>query len=189
MSESYERAPETVHEHASESDPWARRMAVLVSVLAAALAMTGIGEKAAQNDYLTQHIAVSDDWAYYQAKNQRAVIQTSEVDILESLPNATDATVQAHIKTAQDNVARMKDDPSGGNGMKQLAEKAKTREATRDEAAHRYHAFEYAAGALELSIVLASVSVVTRAHAMSIGAGLIGAVAAAGSLMIALGLY
>ena len=43
MSESLERAQESIEEHASHSDPWARRVAVLVSVLAAVLALAGIG--------------------------------------------------------------------------------------------------------------------------------------------------
>ena len=188
MGETYEHAREVVEEHLEHDDTWARGVAVLVSFLAAALALTGIGEKAAQNDYLTQHIAVSDDWALYQAMNQRAAIRTSEVAILQSLPNASDPAVLARIKDAQDYIARMHDDPTGGDGMKQMAEKAKAREAERDEHFHRYHAFEYAAGSLELSIVLASVSVITRVHWLSIGAGVFGGLAAAGSLAVALGL-
>ncbi len=187
MNETYEHARETVEEHARENDSWARGVAVLVSFLAAALALTGIGEKSAQNDYLTSHIAVSDEWALYQAKNQRAAIRTSEIAVLESLPNAADAAVQTRIKEANDYVARMHDDPAGGDGMKQMAEKAKVREAERDAHFHRYHAFEYAAGSLELAIVLASVSVVTRVRWLAIGSGLFGAAAAAGSAAVALG--
>jgi hypothetical protein len=187
MSESFERAPETVHEHAHHTDPWARGVAVLVSFLAAALALTGIGEKAAQNAYLTHHIGVSDDWSFYQAKNQRAVIKTSEAEVLESLPNAADPGVQKRAKEARDYAARMRDDPSAGDGMKQLADKAKAREAERDKSFHRYHNFEFAAGALELAIVLASVSVVTGTRALSIGAGVIGALAAFGALAVGLG--
>jgi len=73
VSEAMEQAHETIHEaHHSASDPWARGVAVMVSVLAAALALAEMGEKSSQNAYLTHHIAVSDDWAFYQAKNLRA---------------------------------------------------------------------------------------------------------------------
>ena len=58
----------------SHSDTSARRIAVLIAVLAAALALAEMGEKGAQNAYLTHHIAVSDDWAFYQAKNVRATL-------------------------------------------------------------------------------------------------------------------
>ncbi len=152
-----ERAHETIEEHGHHSDPWARGVAVLVSFLAAALAMTEIGGKAAQTAYLTHHVALSNDWAFYQAKNLRSVVRTSEADLLTSLPNAQDPAIQSRIKQAQEYSARMRDDPEGGEGMKQLAITAKQQEVERDEAAHRYHNYEYAVGALEIAIVLASV--------------------------------
>jgi hypothetical protein len=189
MSESMERAHETIEHHASHADPWARGVAVLVSALAAVLALTEIGGKAAQTAYLTHHVALSNDWAFYQAKNLRAVVRTSQAETLASLPNADDPAVQTRIKEAQDYGARMRDDPAGGEGMKQLAAKAQEEQTMRDEAEHRYHGYEYAVGALEIAIVLASVSVVTRIRAMAIGAGVIGAVAAAGSLGTATSLF
>jgi hypothetical protein len=63
--------------------------------------------------------------------------------------------------------------------MNQLAERAKGQEAARDIAFHRYHEFELVVGALQIAIVLASVSVVTRIVALALGAGVIGALAAA----------
>ena len=188
MSESLERAHETIEHHAEHSDPWARRMAVLVSFLAAALAITGIGGNAAQNAYLTLHVALSNDWAFYQAKNLRAVVSTSEANVLASLPNAGDPAIQKRIKDAQDYNLRMRDDPQGNEGMKQLAIRAKEKEIQRDEAAHRYHHYEYALGGLEIAIVLASVSVVTRMRPLGIGAAVIGAVACIAALGVALDL-
>jgi hypothetical protein len=179
-----ERAHETIEEHAHHGDPWARGVAVLVSILAAVLAMTEIGGKAAQTAYLTHHVALSNDWAFYQAKNLRSVVRTSEADLLASLPNAHDPAIQTRIKQAEDYSARMRDDPEGGEGMKQLAITAKQQEVERDEAAHRYHNYEYAVGALEIAIVLASVSVITRMRALTIGAAVVGALAAVGSLGI-----
>jgi len=185
MSESMEQAHETMH-HSEHGDPWARGVAVLVSCLAAALALAEIGAKSSQNAYLTDHIAVSNDWAFYQAKNLRQVVRGTEVAVLESLPNAADTAIQARIKEAREYQARMRDDPKGGEGMKQLAEQAKQKEHTRDHAFHRYHGFEYTTGALEIAIVLASVSVVTRMRPLSIAAGLIGAVSSVAGLAVAL---
>jgi hypothetical protein len=185
VSESIERAHETMHHaHSEHGDPWARGVAVLVSALAAALALAQIGEKAAQNAYLTHHIAVSDDWAFYQAKNLRAVMRETEVNVLESLP--ADPAVADRVRRARDYQARMRDDPEGGEGMKQLAAKAKAQEQQRDDAFERYHHYEYTVGALEIGIVLASVSVVTRMRALTWAAGAIGAVACAFSLAVAM---
>ena len=187
MSESMERAHETIHaEHHAPGDPWARGAAVLVSFVAATLALAEIGAKSSLNAYLTNHIAVSDDWAFYQAKNLRAVVLGSEAAILESLPNAADPATLAKIKDARANQARMRDEP-GKDGMKQLAEKAAERTHDRDHAFHQYHGYEYTVGALEIAIVLASVSVVTRMRPLTIGAGVIGLLAGLVGLGVALG--
>src|ERR1700722_2191160 len=121
VSESMERAQETIEEHAHHSEPRARGVAILVSALAAVLALSDIGGKAAQTAYLTNHVALSNDWAFYQAKNLRSVVRISEADLLASLPNAADAAIQARIKDAKDYAARMRDDPEGGGGGRQPA--------------------------------------------------------------------
>jgi Domain of unknown function (DUF4337) len=187
MSESMERAQETMHgAHHSHGDPWARGVAVLVSVLAATLALSEVGGKSAQNAYLTDHIGVSDDWAFYQAKNLRVAVLDSQINVLDSLPNASDPAIQAKIKTARDEQARLRDQP-GKDGMKQIAENARERTVERDHAFHRYHYYEYASGALEIAIVLASVSVVTRMKALTIGAGVVGFAAGLFALGVAAG--
>ena len=188
MSEIAEKAHETIHEHADHTDPWSQRVAILVSALAAALAITEVGAKSTQNAYLTHHIAVSDDWAFYQAKNLRLTVRSAEAEVLSSLPNADDAAIQGRIKDAKDYVTRAQDDPKAGDGMKQLAEKAHQQEEIRDEAFHHYHLYEYAAGVLEIAIVLSSVSVVTRIRSLAKGAALIGAAAAVLALCVAINL-
>jgi hypothetical protein len=191
VGDSIEQAHDAIREahHAHQhGDAGARNVAVLVSVLAAILALAGVGEKSAQNAYLTFHIAASDDWSFYQAKNVRALMRDTEANILESLPAASDAAAQTRIKAAHDYAARMRDDPQAGDGMKQLAERAHRDEAARETAFHRYHWLEMVVGALEIAIVLASVSVVTRIRSLAIGAGAIGAVAALCGLAVAAGM-
>lgn len=187
MSEALEHAHHIQGHHHEEahSDTGARRVAVLISILAAALAIAQMGEKSSQNAYLTHHIAVSDDWAFYQAKNERSVTRSAEAAVLQSLPNAADPAVQARIKDARAYAARMQDDPKS-DGMKQLADQARRAEHAREVAFHRYHVFELVVGALEIAIVLASVSVVTRIGALAVGGGVIGLLAAAGGLAVAL---
>jgi hypothetical protein len=185
MSETVERAHETIEEHVRHTDPWARNVAILVSMLAAALAITEIGGNAAQNAYLTQHVELSNDWAFFQAKNLRAVVLESQADVLASLPNAQDPAIQARIQGSKAHAARMRDDPQGGDGMKQLAATAHGLEAERAESFHRYHKYEYATGALQIAIVLASVSLVTRIRALTFGAAAIGAAAMAAAIGVA----
>jgi len=181
MSETIEHAREGLeeahHAHVLHADSTARRIAVLIAVLAAALALAEMGEKGAQNEYLTHHVAVADDWAFFQAKSVRATVLAAEAGVLANLPNAADPGPQAEIKRAHETEARMRDEPQG-EGAKQLAERAHAQEVARDAAFHRYHEFELIVGALQIAIVLASVAVVTRITALALGAGAIGAIAA-----------
>lgn len=183
--ESLERAHETSQGHHSTD---MTRVAVMISVLAAALALSEMGEKASQNEYLTHHVALSDAYAYYQARTIRGNVLTSEASVLESLPGAAgDPAIQKKIATARGQIERMNDDPKAGEGRKQLLEKAKVLTEQRDHAFHLYHQYEMVVGALQIAIVLASVSVVTRIRSLTAGAGLIGGGAIVYGLLVAAG--
>lgn len=190
MSEAIEHAKESIH-HAGHADAHeghnaARWIAVLIAVLAAVLAVCDMAAKSSQNAYLTHHIALSNDYAFYQAKNARATMRATEASLLESLPNAPgNAAIEAKIKAARAQEARLRDEP-GADGMKQLLEMAKKDEAKRNAAEHSYHAFEVVVGLLQISIVLASVAVVTRMNPMAYGAGALGGGAALYALLAAL---
>lgn len=190
MSEAIENAKESIHHahHAEthEGHNAARWIAVMIAVLAAVLAVCDMAAKSAQNNYLTYHIALSNDYAFYQAKNARATMRSTEASLLESLPNAPgNEAIQKKIADARAQAARLRDEP-GADGMKQLLEMAKKDEAKRAVAEHSYHAYEFVVGLLQIAIVLASVSVVTRINMMAYGAGALGGGAAIYALLTAL---
>jgi hypothetical protein len=187
MSETIEHAREGLEhaDHAAHTDPSAARIAVLIAALAAALALAEMGEKGAQNEYLTHHITVSDTWNFFQAKNDRATVLGAEADMLESLPNADQPEVAERAKTARTEQARLRDDPAKGNGSKQLAALAAEQTELRDHAFHTYHRFERVVGALQIAIVLASVSIVTRVRWLAWTAGAVGGIAAVYGLLVA----
>lgn len=155
------------------SDKLPRRIAIMIAVLAAALAIAELGEKAAQNEYITKHVTLSDTWAFYQAKTIRRAIYLSDADVIDSLSNADPAAAK-RVKDMRDQAARMADDPKTNEGTKQLAERAKQETEERDHHFHQYHQFELATGALQIAIVLASVSVITRMIALTYAAGILG---------------
>ena len=192
MSESIDTAKEAIEvaQEAEEKqrDGSARNVAVLIAALAAALALAEMGEKGAQNDYLTHHIQASDDWNFYQAKNIRSNVYSVEADILESQPTASDPAVRKRIDAALAQAKRLDDDEKT-LGRKQLMEKARESEELRDHAFHRFHLFELVVGALEISIVLASVSVVTRVRLLALGAVVLGGGASLFGLAEALNLF
>lgn len=190
MAEALEHAKEAIehaaHGHGSgPGENFGRNVAMLVAVLAAVLSLTEIAEKKAQNAYLTYHITASDDWAFYQAKNIRANIYSLHAELLESL--SSDPALKPKIDAARAESKRLDDDEKA-NGRRQLAAKAKASERLREHAFHRYHMFEYAVGALQIAIVLASGSIVARVKPLAWLAGLIGAGAAAAGLLVAFNL-
>jgi Domain of unknown function (DUF4337) len=185
-------ASEVAREHLEEEhhrgNPNARHVAVLVAVLAAALAVTEMGEKASQNAYLSHHVQAADYWGFFQAKNIRSTVQTAAVEMMEALPNAADPAVRQRIDAARAEAARLRDDPEGGTGSKQIEALARREEAARGVSFHKYHLFEATVGALQLSIVLASVSVITRVGWLAYASGAIGGLAALLALLVAAGL-
>ena len=181
MSETVEQAREGIehahHAHA-EGDPSARWIAVLVAVLAAALAISELGEKSWMTEFLTRHIALSDDYAYYQEKHVRLTTMQAEEATLLSLPDAASPAVQERVRASRQEQSRLQDNPQTGQGMKQLQEQADREKERRDHAAHLAHHLEISVGGLQIAIVLASVAVVTRVRALAWAGGALGAVMA-----------
>jgi len=192
MSKSTELATDGIerahHAYEQHGDGRARHVAILISVLAAALALAEIGEKRSQNAYLTHHIAASDEWAFYQAKTLRSALYALHVEALESQPNAAEAAVRQRVEAARAEMARL-DDDAATQGRKQLMAAARKEEQERDHDGHRYHKFELVVGALQIGIVLASVSVVTRMRTLALTAAALGGVASVYGLLVAGGIF
>jgi hypothetical protein len=187
MSDTIEHAKEGIeqahHARAHEGYESARLIAVLVAALAAALAISDLGEKASTTAYLTRHIALSDDYAFYQEKHVRVTVLQTQEAVLMSLPAAAEPAVQARIKAVRSEQARLLDSP-GSQGMKQLLEQAAQDKEARDHASHRAHHLEIVVGGLQIAIVLASVAVVTRVNALAWGGAALGVAVIAYGLLV-----
>ena len=175
-----EPARENIEHHVQHGPPdrFGRNVAILVAFLAAALAIAEFGVQSAQTRYVASNIAVSDNWVFYGFKETRSRIAEQTITILNALPGAPDAARQSAIAQARAVQARMRDGTPAGPGTTGIAKLAKAETHTRDHALHEYHLYEYAAGALQMAIVLASVAIVTRSAgflAISGGLGLFGA--------------
>ena len=182
-------AHETIHEtahHGTENGHAAhpkssrnKKIAILISVLAALLAITnGLG-KSAQNTSLSANVHASDLWSFFQAKTIRMTQLRIGADTLEMLlaqdGNALKSeTAATRIKDWRALADRYDSDPDGGEGRKELAARAKADEERRDQALKAYHLFEYSAAAMEIAIVLCSASVVTDTLVLTFMAGGLG---------------
>ena len=175
MSDEFDQAQERLEDvaegHGKRSHT--RRAAVIIAIMAAFLALNEFAEKDAQTNYLAGHIAASDIWAQYQAKSVRSAVLSSEAELLESLPKASDPAIQKRIAAARARAAHMRSEP-GDDGMEQLAARAHAQEHLRDHEMHRKDMLEVASGGLQIAIVLASISVVIDLPLLMVGSVLLG---------------
>lgn len=178
MSETHERmekAHEAAHHHSN------KQVAVLIAVLAAILALTETGGKAAQNAYLAKHIEASNLWAFYQAKTIRLTALKTAAESLDAIGHDAfgerkDA-VAKQVGRWRQTGDRYESEPETGEGRKELMTRAKAAEAERDKALAKLHLFEYGSAAFQLGIVLASAAVITSVAWLAFiggGLGLIG---------------
>ena len=172
------------HEHAEEAAHGGRRhTALLIAVLAAALAFCEQGAQHAQTRMSDSAVSAADVWAEYQAKSTRANETKDLAQIAALLPASAAgdaATIQARFAA---DIARFETDPK--NGKQALADRAKHLEEVRDAAHERLEAFDNAAAALQLGIVLTTASVITGSVMLVWGGALLGL---AGGVLALLGL-
>jgi hypothetical protein len=168
-------------ESASE-DRFNRKAALLIAVMAAVLAVGGLGGGNATDDMVLNTIRASDTWAFYQAKNVRQTMYEIEVAELESRSPADAARIADYKAT----IARYDDepdpaapgDPTKGEGKKQLRAQAQAFEAARDTAIAQDNNFDLAEVAIQLALVLGSVAILAGNRAILIASAVLGAIGA-----------
>jgi hypothetical protein len=165
-------------------DDHGRRTALLIGVLAAVLALCEMAERSSQNAYLAHNIAVANDYAFYQARQSRALILNQTATILQAMAPAPGAAVQKQIADAQAEAKRLTEDSERGNGLKQIQARAEEASRERDMSLHRYEWFEIVTSALQIAIVLASVSVVIQWKAVAYVGAAMGTAAAVLALLV-----
>src|ERR1700730_8335351 len=176
MSEQMEHAEHV--EHAAHSN---RKIALVIAILALFLAFSETLGKGAQTAALSENIAASDLWAFFQAKTIRQTVMrtAAETEAIE-VATITDATVKAamekQIDTWKKTIDRYESEPSTNEGRKELTKRAQETERQRDTDLARYENYELASAAFQIGIVLASASVITGMLALVYGAGGLGVI-------------
>ncbi len=161
------------HEHAEEAAHTGRRhTALLIAVLAAGLAFCEQGAQHADTRMSQSAVAAADLWAEYQAKSTRANESRDLAEIAAALTASTPAAHDALAARFARNVDHFENDPKSGKAA--LADQAHRLEAARDASEERLEAFDNAAAALQLGIVLTTASVITGSMMLAWGGGLLG---------------
>ena len=161
-----------------EFDDKNKRIGILIAVMAAALALVEAGGNNAGQDALRGTIEASNTWAFFQAKTIRMMTLNAQADALEletaeMKPGPTLEAVKKTVADWRSTAQRYDSEPETGEGRKELMVKARQIEADRDDSAAANATFDLASSALQLAILLASVSVVTSViWLVYLGAGL-----------------
>jgi len=178
--------------HADEATHKNRDIALLIAILALCLALSEMLGKGANTEALTLTVKAADTWNFYQAKTIRRTVLTTAVEELKlSAQTAADAQrpgIDKQIADWQATAARYQSEPDGkggGEGTRELMQRAKDDEAARDTALARYHNFEIASATFQVGIVLCSAAVITG---MMVLAWIAGGLAVVGVVFVALGL-
>jgi hypothetical protein len=172
MSE-HEHLEAGVHGH-GEHAGGDKKVALLVTIMAALLAVTEISGKGAQTEALVANVNSNDLWAYYQAKSTRETFVSTLADTLDDLRTGVspdlDTKLAARIDTLRSRAAHYESDPDKKDGKKEIQERAQEDEKERDHSLEKYRIFELASAAYELGIVLCSISMMLEVPLM-VGAG------------------
>ncbi len=169
------------HEHAEHAAGHNKQIALMIAVLALFLAFSETLGKSAQTAALSANVEASNLWSFFQAKNGRmTTVKTAAENGALELATVTDparkAALEKQLDTWNKAVARWDDEPTTGEGRKQLAERAKASEHDRDLAMARYHHYEVASAAFQIGIVLCSAAVITGMALLAFIAGGLGLV-------------
>jgi hypothetical protein len=187
--------------HEDEREQGARfrnRAALMIAILAAVLAVAGLGGGNATDDMIYNNIRASDTWAFFQAKNIR---QTAyEIAIVEIEGDLAEPGLTPDRRTAMERqlaehratIARYDSEPDPaapndllrGEGKRQLRAQAESFQAAREIAQQRDDNFDMAEVFLQLALVLGSIAILALNRAILILAAGLGAV---GTLLMANG--
>jgi uncharacterized protein DUF4337 len=182
-----------IHEDRAEqeqSERFRNGAALMIALLAAVLAIGGLGGGNATDDMIFNNIRASDTWAFFQAKNMRQTLHEVAADGLEAqiAASGTASPAQtARLAAYRATIARYEDepdpaapgDPTRGEGKKQLRAQAEAYEAARDRASLQDGNFDMAEVLLQLALVLGSVAILAVNRPILILSGLLGLAGAA----------
>ena len=153
---------EHAEEVAEKRESFGKRVAVLVAVLAAMLALAGLGANRAQEEVLLAQVQASDTWNEYQANslkkhiNEDMALSLKKQGATDDAQKLIDANNNKYIPQQQ-----------------ALMPKAQGLEHDRDVAHDRHNSYQVSEAAFQLGIVLCSIAIVARAiWLVFIGGGL-----------------
>jgi hypothetical protein len=144
------------HAHHHEEEPWTLPVAITISILAVLVAMaTLMGHRSSIEAVLLQTQA-TDQWAYYQAKNNRLHLMQIDADVLGVLAPPSNEKAAALREKYQKEIERYEKDKD------QISEKAKEFENERAVISRREDRFDAGEVVLDIALIICSLTLLTK---------------------------
>ena len=157
------------------------RTALTISILAMVLAIANLSGSNSAKEATQENILAANAYSFYQAKTIRQTslkIAATDLDLQmkrdSSMPGDVREAFRGKLDEYRKTIDRYESEPENGEGKKELLARAKEHEKTRDHALRQDPWFDYAAGMLQIAIVLLSVSIIASMNALFLGGALLG---------------
>lgn len=147
------------HAHHHEEEPWTLPVAITISILAVLVAMaTLMGHRSSIEAVLLQTQA-TDQWAYYQAKNNRLHLMQIDADVLGVLAPPSNEKAAALVEKYHKEIERYEKDKD------QISEMAKEFENERAVVSRREDRFDAGEVVLDIALIICSLTLLTKIKA------------------------
>jgi hypothetical protein len=164
---------EEAEEAAQRREDFGRHAAVVVSIMAALLAIASLAGSRASTEAILAQARASDTYNEYQANSLKRHVNLDDATQLRILAAGTPEQGAAEQQAASlENAVNTKYQPA----QDELLPVAQDFEKERDLAESRHRGFQTAEAAFQLGIVLSSISIVARARWLLWGGGLLGVI-------------
>jgi hypothetical protein len=164
---------EESEEAAERREDFGRRAAVVVSVMAALLAVASLAGSRASTEAILAQAKASDAYNEYQANSLKRHINLDDAAQLRLLAGGGPGEAAANRQA--DSLEQAVNEKYQPN-QDELLPKAQDLEHERDLAEARHRGFQTSEAAFQLGIVLSSISIVARARWLLLGGALLGIV-------------
>ena len=200
--EHLEQAEHAQHADHAAQDPFFRRVAMTMAIVAAVLAcITMLSHREhtetlrLQNEATIHHTRATDQWAYYQAKKVReynydasAVILGAVASQAPSSNSADSKPLQAKVDDWKKKVQKYEQDAAEiQTKAESLTKRAEKLQEESEHAHHRADRYDLGELGVELALVLCSLAVLTKRTGfwyVGIAIGIIGAAVAASAMFL-----
>ena len=163
---------EKAEEASEEREQFGRRVAVLVALVAALLAIASLSGNRFAEEAILDQARASDAYNEYQANSLKLHVNEDTIAMLTSLGKGSPN--EAAAKAAADKLAKA-DETKYAPNKARLLPKAIGYVDAQEKSEARHRVLQFSEAALQLAIVLLTVSIITRLRSVVLGAVLVAA--------------